>query len=1151
MNFVLSRTSLLLVAILTLGLAGLSFGQDLPFVEQAETLVSGDYTNGVVEGDYLYIASGYGLAIYDVSDPGNPAMVLNFGTEGEASDVAVFEDYAFVADGYKGLTVVDISDPANPWVAAELGFEGRARSLAIDDEGDFALVALEAAGFALVDISDPDAPVTLDVYATTSRALDASFYEGYVYTSTDDAFISLDYAGGLLAFIQEYAVTAGRGVIAHGGLAYIADFDAGVEWFELVGSGQFDWQGTLAVDSPLSFGEFGTYVAVAQHDTAYDADAVTIISGGTTVGSFAAADMFEYAFAAGVFGWGDYLYVGEGNFGFQILDASNPGLMVVEGDAYIAGGARNSVVYGDYCFVAYYTGGVKILDIADPQNVMEVGTIEFGPDQLCYDVDVIGDMLYVVEFWSGVYSYDISNPLNPVFDTHAEILPVDLEGTRACATDGENLYVVHYADGLYKFGADLALLAGPIDTDGQPRDIKVDNVGMLAFVADYAETGSGAVIFDLSGDEPAILSAYQMAKVRAVDFYYHPSYDILFVGSEDEGLDIVDFSNPAAPALISSYATAGDVNGLVVDGLHYAYLCDWTHGIEAVYTLDPTDPVQAGYYDTHSLGKAAFVDGNYLHVSDSYSYYVFAIGGAVDVSLPVTTGDEGSQVMVPIMVSDVTGLFIDSWETSISWDETILTYADFETAGTLCEGWTIIPNAIPGNIQIGGFSAVNMAGEGVMVYLVFDVVGTAGQVTDLAFDDFMFNDGRPIAYTTDGELTVTAVYLVDGMVTYYMGTGDPVAGMDVVFTDLIGGSTITATTDETGYYAGDLWNSDWRADPEKTEETHVPIWIINFGDAVLTAQGSVGLVVLTENQQFAGDVTGNGVPPNFNDASDIAQYAVMSIDQFDVAVLHGSDWLSDPEFIEYIPLTSNMTDDYLGILYGDVDGNWSATTASAVATNNNDIFSDCVMENEMVTIPINVTGDPEETFFFQGELLYDAELLEFQSITLDGSIDYWNLFSNAEEAGHLRFGAFDVDHLPAAGTVAYVTFEILNNTVEIDLTLDNFFTKANSSMFTASISIRPDGVPTSYALKQNYPNPFNPDTNILFDLKDRGNVNLTVYNALGQKVRTLIDQQYPAGAYSFIFDGKDDRGLELSSGLYFYQIKSNGFNDTKKMIMIK
>lgn len=90
------------------------------------------------------------------------------------------------------------------------------------------------------------------------------------------------------------------------------------------------------------------------------------------------------------------------------------------------------------------------------------------------------------------------------------------------------------------------------------------------------------------------------------------------------------------------------------------------------------------------------------------------------------------------------------------------------------------------------------------------------------------------------------------------------------------------------------------------------------------------------------------------------------------------------------------------------------------------------------------------------------------------------------------------------------------------------------------------GMPESYSLEQNYPNPFNPTTNIRFSITESGLVTLKVYNALGQEVATLLNEDKNAGSYEYNFSANN-----LSSGIYFYKIQSNGFTATKKMILVK
>jgi hypothetical protein len=93
--------------------------------------------------------------------------------------------------------------------------------------------------------------------------------------------------------------------------------------------------------------------------------------------------------------------------------------------------------------------------------------------------------------------------------------------------------------------------------------------------------------------------------------------------------------------------------------------------------------------------------------------------------------------------------------------------------------------------------------------------------------------------------------------------------------------------------------------------------------------------------------------------------------------------------------------------------------------------------------------------------------------------------------------------------------------------------------------------PKSTKLAQNFPNPFNPSTTIKFDLKEKGLVTLKVYNVAGQLVRTLVSGVRDANSYTVTWDGKNDRGGAVASGVYFYKMETKDFNQTRKMVMLR
>ncbi len=89
-----------------------------------------------------------------------------------------------------------------------------------------------------------------------------------------------------------------------------------------------------------------------------------------------------------------------------------------------------------------------------------------------------------------------------------------------------------------------------------------------------------------------------------------------------------------------------------------------------------------------------------------------------------------------------------------------------------------------------------------------------------------------------------------------------------------------------------------------------------------------------------------------------------------------------------------------------------------------------------------------------------------------------------------------------------------------------------------------------YQLFPNYPNPFSINTTITYSLKNNGNVSLTIFNVLGQKVRTIIDAFQTKGNHSFVWDGKDDSGNLCSKGIYFYHFQGDEFSEIRKMCFI-
>lgn len=91
----------------------------------------------------------------------------------------------------------------------------------------------------------------------------------------------------------------------------------------------------------------------------------------------------------------------------------------------------------------------------------------------------------------------------------------------------------------------------------------------------------------------------------------------------------------------------------------------------------------------------------------------------------------------------------------------------------------------------------------------------------------------------------------------------------------------------------------------------------------------------------------------------------------------------------------------------------------------------------------------------------------------------------------------------------------------------------------------------TFSLNQNYPNPFNPTTTITYNLPEKTQVSLTIYNILGQQVRTLTNTVQNAGTYSVAWDAKNKMGEQVTSGIYLYVLTSNDQRIAKKMVLMR
>ena len=210
-----------------------------------------------------------------------------------------------------------------------------------------------------------------------------------------------------------------------------------------------------------------------------------------------------------------------------------------------------------------------------------------------------------------------------------------------------------------------------------------------------------------------------------------------------------------------------------------------------------------------------------------------------------------------------------------------------------------------------------------------------------------------------------------------------------------------------------------------------------------------------------------------------------------------------------------------------------------------------------------LAGDSPDAESYEGVLvrINDATLVSLNSYDIsidDGSgmclVDGDFMLSADQDPNTTFYINSDDDYLVAFGDTIYPG--------EVISSIQGVFT---FSFGTYKIEVRDvddfgiiDGVnpnykpiPLTYKLDQNFPNPFNPETRIYFEIPQSHDVKLLIYNMLGQKVRTLIEEPFNAGFHIVNWDGRDDAGNIMPTGIYIYRIKAGKFIAAKRMLMMK
>jgi hypothetical protein len=205
---------------------------------------------------------------------------------------------------------------------------------------------------------------------------------------------------------------------------------------------------------------------------------------------------------------------------------------------------------------------------------------------------------------------------------------------------------------------------------------------------------------------------------------------------------------------------------------------------------------------------------------------------------------------------------------------------------------------------------------------------------------------------------------------------------------------------------------------------------------------------------------------------------------------------------------------------------------------------------------ITITGKFDiELAAVQLEVNYDPKQIELIEPALSPRCEGLQIYFGSAD-GQLKIGILDINgkHRIPAGEGPILTLKAKAKDLSSLKISEAILVDQNANAFLANVVEKFEvatSLPDQYSLHQNYPNPFNPETQISYDLPNDSWVKLSIYNIRGQKVKTLVDGFEAAGHKVVIWDGTNEEGEQVASGVYFYRLDAGEFTATKKIVLLR
>jgi len=881
---------------------------------------------------------------------------------------------------------------------------------------------------------------------------------------------------------------------------------------------------------------------------------------------------------------GHYAFVADSVMGVVVLDVSDPALPAFVNVVATPGSAIDIAVSGRRAFVADGSNGLRIVDIDDPATPTLMGGYVDVSMLITTGVAAHGEYVFVTAEPAGLVVIDVSNPWAPTrvgsAATAGVATDLDTWGMIACVADGDSgLVLVDVTDPA------APAVVGRYDTPGTALDVSVS--GDVAYVADGV---NGLVTIDVNDSaNPTLLGGLALlGTAKGVT----ATGDLAYVAGGAGGVHMIDITAPAGPILSATVPTAGDAAGVSMYGA-IAMVASGSGGLQVVRFGSRHVPFEiAGSANSNDYARDLAIDGNHAYVADRYAgLHVFNIS---DPSSPVSVGSYAT-----------TGwrVDVDGQYAYLGGDGEGLAIIDISDPSNPAEVGRFAGESPGGDIRcakVSGYYAY-MAGREPKDFRIADIrdpsnpvevgwVSIGPLVVNLKIWDLVVSGDYVYASAIHGNRGIYIIDVSDRSNPFVAGTY--LAGVDSTFYAI-------AASGRYIYTQMRDWFTDNYLQVLSVEDPTNPVLIGSYSTP-FGAQYSSGLadvtgdrLILPRHEYFdISDPTAvalEGFSPGRWEGGDIggdhlfmAGGSFNGGDNFGVRQIYQRNYIteasdarslvvhhSDTQIVRFRMATAQR-DSIRWELTADGGANWQHVHSGPEWYTVDHPGSDLMWRSSHVLFDVDTNPACDS---LEIEWLSENAVIESIEAVPGGDGDWVRVvfFRSAydetaaadpiatyevrrvsDDAVLMTVFAQQIDRyaarVPAPGWPSTESFYVAAYTAGGT----RYDSPSEGATSVIVVGAEDEPVTNAYALYQNTPNPFNPTTAIGYDVAAGGGaVTLEIFDVSGRLVRTLVDGEQTEGPKRALWDGRNDSGNRVASGVYIYRLRAQGFVESRKMTLVQ